>query len=402
MYTFVQFFANLCYPLCYPNVLPIQNMKLPTITVILKPVKDANGQQSICIRVTYKRVRTVKSLGIKTSEALFRGNATGFKHVLPGDGRYAEKNALIKKEYERLELAFYALAMADDLTPDTVKRDIENKATGGLNFFAIGTEYIKQITNAGSKRRWQYCLQLIHDYAPALSLKQITPKWLTMFEDYLKVTYDNINTRRTPLKFLRAVINYAIQRGADISYPFGVGQYKLPSEEKTKRNYLSRTQLAEVAKFVEKTKDANCIRAGRWFLLQCYSGMRYSDIEVWKPDHVKDDQIYFSDTKTNTPHSIPLYPALDTAIANVAEFKPMAYEQYKSTLRTIGVAVALPFALTSHVARHTFAVQFLEDGGSVFYLQNLLGHGDIKTTLIYTKVTDHGLKEEMKRIRGKK
>jgi integrase/recombinase XerD len=40
-----------------------------------------------------------------------------------------------------------------------------------------------------------------------------------------------------------------------------------------------------------------------------------------------------------------------------------------------------------HIFRHSFAVAFLENGGDLFVLQNILGHKDIKTTMIYLKYT---------------
>ena len=40
-----------------------------------------------------------------------------------------------------------------------------------------------------------------------------------------------------------------------------------------------------------------------------------------------------------------------------------------------------------HIFRHSFAVAFLENGGDLFILQNILGHKDIKTTMIYLKYT---------------
>jgi site-specific recombinase XerD len=39
-----------------------------------------------------------------------------------------------------------------------------------------------------------------------------------------------------------------------------------------------------------------------------------------------------------------------------------------------------------HVARHTFATSFLRAGGQVEKLQKLLGHSDIKQTMIYVHI----------------
>lgn len=53
----------------------------------------------------------------------------------------------------------------------------------------------------------------------------------------------------------------------------------------------------------------------------------------------------------------------------------------------------------AHSFRHLFAIHFLEQGGNIADLADILGHGSINTTQIYARTTDKMKKQQMERMK---
>ena len=57
-----------------------------------------------------------------------------------------------------------------------------------------------------------------------------------------------------------------------------------------------------------------------------------------------------------------------------------------------------PPARTLHAFRHTFAVNYLRRGGSVFHLQKVLGHSDLAMTRKYVNLLTEDLQQVHRRV----
>ena len=70
---------------------------------------------------------------------------------------------------------------------------------------------------------------------------------------------------------------------------------------------------------------------------------------------------------------------------------PMTRQRFWQTMKSYGKELGLE--ISPHTVRHTFATHLLEGGSDLRSLQKMLGHADIATTQIYTKVTMDRIKK---------
>ncbi len=165
---------------------------------------------------------------------------------------------------------------------------------------------------------------------------------------------------------------------------------------------ISEQKILEVLLGIENVKH-------KALLFLAYSaGLRVSEVVTLKIDDIDEGrmQIFIAAAKGKKDRVVNLaYAALEMLTLYKEMYKPVYYlfeSQDLSThycIRSAQMVFAeakrkagLAKHISFHSLRHSFATHLHEQGVDIGYIQKLLGHNDIKTTLIYTQVSNKNIK----------
>jgi site-specific recombinase XerD len=143
-------------------------------------------------------------------------------------------------------------------------------------------------------------------------------------------------------------------------------------------------------------------------LLLAYSaGLRVSEVVSLKICDINSDrmQVNINDAKGKKDRVVTLSAVVLKLLRQYyKEFKPAIWlfegqysgEHYTSRSAQLIFKAAykklgLPSQCSFHSLRHSYATHLLENGTDITYIQKLLGHNDIKTTLRYTQVSNRDI-----------
>ena len=253
-----------------------------------------------------------------------------------------------------------------------------------------------------------------------LSFDTLTPERYEEFLEYLYKQELTPATARKNVKALRCFLKHANERGtANIVYT----KFKLPKETTPEIIALTEAELQAVSE-VDLSDNQRLAHARDLFLIQCYTGLRFSDAISLTPENIdlEGGFIRLTVQKTEEPLRIPITEPLrkillayertppritnqemNRSIKNVA-FLAKLYEPVRLTIyegRTRKEETVQKWrAITSHTGRKTFCTLSLLRGALPETVMRVSGHADYKSFKRYIEITDKKTAEEMHRIWG--
>ena len=244
-----------------------------------------------------------------------------------------------------------------------------------------------------------------------MAIKDLNFEFITEFNFWLRSARGcNHNSAIKYMSNLKKVVLICVNNKWLKKDPFQ--GFKLTKKEVVK-NPLSRDELKRLTEKVFEVERISQVRD--IFLFCCYTGLAYVDVKQLKTTDivVGMDSEPWIDTirqKTDAPTRIPL---LDTALEIIEKYKDhpqccaagvvlpvLSNQKMNAYLKEIANLCGISKTLTFHIARHTFATTVtLSNKVPIETVSKMLGHRSLKQTMIYAKILDVKISEDMKGLR---
>ena len=196
------------------------------------------------------------------------------------------------------------------------------------------------------------------------------------------------------LKVIKTMLNAAVKWGYLDKSPGRA--VKLLPEQKKLPKFLT---VDEIQRLLEATPSRSY--AIIYTLLK--TGMRRGEVLNLRWEDIDFDRnvIKVKKAKSYRPREIPIDEKLKSILTNLPREDGKIFRISRFVLHMDFDKARKVAGLDIHIhgLRHTFASQLVIQGASLFAVKELLGHSDIKTTMIYAHLSAGHLQEAVKKLK---
>jgi integrase len=378
-------------------------MKSSASIFLRKDYQKTDGTNPIYLRIIISGKKKDYSLGVSVLEKHLNAKKYEIKAAHEDSFRF---NLLIQKELKKAKDIFFNYAIRDKyLSIPDFDKHYKNDSYNSKSFY----NYIeKQIRlhigkfSEGTIHTYKTQLSKLQKYKPRLEFGHIDVDFIKEYDSYMSCTLENNESTRTKsLKFISQIINKAMVDGIVEENPFKKANIRF-KRINSNREYLTLKELEVLEKLLAKsnlTKSKTNVL--EYFLFSCYTGLRYSDVKQLRYKNIIDGNISIVTKKTQKKVEIPLIPQakrfVGKGLPEQKVFRVISDQPTNRYLKVICEDAGIKKHISFHCSRHTFATNCLELGISIEVLKELLGHSELRETLLYAKTTNKKKAEAMRK-----
>lgn len=262
-----------------------------------------------------------------------------------------------------------------------------NKSVSYIDFVRMRIEERTDIEES-TRKQHRTLLKSLEDFGRINYIDDLTKQNIILYDDFLHNQGISQPTVYNYHKRNKRYIHEAMKFELISDDPYNGLTFERGKFDK--RKYLTEQELYKMETCEINSQPIDRVRD--LFLFQCYTGFSYSDFAKFdfeRDVENRNGKYIIADRrkKTNEDYYIVLLsPAMKILKKYNFKLPVISNQQYNIMLKVAAQYAKINKRITTHVARHTFAVFALNNGVSMEVVAKMLGHSNIKTTQIYAKV----------------
>ncbi len=239
-----------------------------------------------------------------------------------------------------------------------------------------------------------------------IAFKSINYQLIKDFDHYLRKLDLKDSTIYGHHKRLRHYVNEAVKSGFIKPQDDPYKSFKLKTVKYETIRYLEESELIKLRDY-DFTEQLKLERVRDFYVFCCYTGLAYQDAANFtKRDILEEEGVKFIHNprlKTDEHAVIMLFDEPVNILEKYGyELPVISNQKTNDFLKIIAAAVGIDKNLTTHTARHTFAVLLLNKGMRMETVSRCMGHSSPKTTMeTYARVLKSTIKKEALEVKEK-
>ena len=372
---------------------------------------NIDGSNTLYLFFTSKRKLKKISLAIKVKYKNWDPIKTKVKK---SDTDYLRKNKYIRSYNEKARQIIDKYFFEDKfLSIDEFEKHFKNKSFNSKSFYDfITAEMESPVIEDSTRKNYIKQISKLKSFKQELFFNDIDVKFLNDYNFFLKTQRkkpNKDNTRKAAMNFIRQVINKARKQQITDINPFL--NYKIGTIRGQKES-LTKLELDKLESLLKTDLLVNNERAVlEYFLFDCYTGLRISDLTAIKYSNIETDVINgkehkflkFISKKTKKLTEVPIISKAEKFVKpgqmpNQPIFKVFTGQGTNRVLKRIMKKANINKHITTHCARYTFISVASELNISEGNIQAMVKHAKLEETLGYLNVPRQVLVKEMEKF----
>jgi site-specific recombinase XerD len=382
---------------------------------------DDSGRVPIYLRITAQGTESTISINRKVLPQVWN-KARGCIRLRTKEAE--ELNPYLETLREKVQEAHRQLiSEGKPVTPDAITSIILRRKEKEFTLVKLMERHNSQMESGlgitssyGNFKNYKTSLRYIKEFIKQdsgqmdLLLSELDASFLERYVLYLqKEKSCHHNGAMKQVQRLNKVLNVAINHNWIGKHPFYNYKIKFKPYDKV---ILSWDELQQVENLTNLSDKLSLVKDA--FIFSCYTGLAYVDVKNLTWDKVVNwidgsPWIITRRTKTETKSRIPLLPiALEIMEKyrdnpnNKEGYVIPIYSNQKTNdyLKILASLAGITKNISFHSGRHIFAtVITLSNGVPIETVSKMLGHKDIRTTQVYSKVLDQKIAKDFEDLK---